>query len=87
MVRRGMRLVMVLVAMLIRSVMIGCALRGLRSGIAVMHLRQQVNPEVIAVVNKQNRRQQAHPPPARTRAGQESASLTWQCHFSAFRTA
>lgn len=80
MVRRRMRLMLTVIVLVIFAVLViivvVCHMCAGHGTAAVMHLRQEMNSHVIDMEREQSRRQQANPPPTRSRAGWQNALLT-----------
>ena len=77
---RSMRLMLTVVVLVILAIWVimgvnECMCAGC-CAIIVMHLCQEMNPHIIDVVRKYSHRQQANPPPTRSRAFWQSALLT-----------
>ncbi|MBE0544484.1 MAG: hypothetical protein IH623_24355 [Verrucomicrobia bacterium] len=69
-----MLIVFVIIPVLMIIVVVCRMCAGSRT-VAMMQLRQEMNPDVIDVERKKSRRQHANPPPTRSRAGWQSALL------------
>lgn len=72
---RLMLIVFVIIPVLVIIVVV-CRMSACSRTVAMMQLRQEMNPDVIDVERKKSRRQHANQPPTQCRAGWQSALLT-----------